>query len=342
VFASFADQSAHFPACTADDLFGVGGSLLGIHFLYRLDDLLMRVPDSLTASPGELVEFFSLAFLEAERLFTPSGQDLDEHLAHGIAYSPYDPFGIDIARSARSSRRRRSSGRFGPSRSARSSLLGHSLVEFAGGVDTVGYSFEHLQRSGRCDYNNCVGVLVQCYRKLCQGFLEAAILRELTDHMDKRFSRYVLEAEDPQFWFLTITLVAIPVAIALLALSVFAFFTLLAFFAFTRFVSPTFVPGPPLALFASPFLPLSIAAAPVGHAATFGPSIMSLAVTITLTFGPCSSRQDQNYPHSYPSCSRPSHDIVLSIGGILYVGSILPDCVSPFQTFPSPVFVGRV
>jgi len=140
----------------------------------------------------------------------------------------------------------------------------------------------------------------------------------LPEHFHERFGRYVLEAENPHIRLPAPVLVAISVAIAI-------------------FTFPALFPLPlgafPVAIAIFALLALAITAVFVCHTASFGTPIRSLTIVFSLALGPCADRQNQNYRHCYPSCTCPSHDIVLSVGGILYVERILPDSTITIQTF---------
>ena len=212
-------------------------------------------------------------------------------------------------------------------------------MKCAGGIEFVGEPLEQFHCLGRGDDYHRVGVLVQCDRDLGQHFPEGTPSGQLPEHFHKRLGRYVLETEDSHIRlaaarFVATVLIVPPLALLPLALFLFGalpfaivFFTLPAFpFCVFSFAIAFFV-----------FPALQIAAVPVGHvghAAAFGAPIRSLAVALSFALGPCACRQDQNDYHHYPFCACPIHDIVLSVGGVLYVECILPDSTVSTQTFP--------
>jgi len=82
------------------------------------------------------------------------------------------------------------------------------------------------------------------------------------------------------------------------------------FFAFPAF--PFCVMSFSIAFFSLP--PFPITAVLVGHTAGFGAPIRSFAFSLAIC--PYPGSQNQNDRHYYPFCACPSHDIVLSFGGI--------------------------
>ncbi|MDP6546459.1 MAG: hypothetical protein QGH60_20975 [Phycisphaerae bacterium] len=99
----------------------------------------------------------------------------------------------------------------------------------------------------------------------------------MSEYLHERFGRHVLETEDPHIGLAA----AVPVT--------------LAAFSFALLPLAMFLLGAlPFAVVLLAFLSFAIAAVPVCHAAAFGAPFRPLAITFSLTLGPCAGSQNQN------------------------------------------------